>query len=346
VTTVKPRLTQLAQLVGNPAAYALQREDGTWKPVREPLTPIVLRRHLEARITVGTYIVRPPDYARTLVFDIDAGDEDEQQKQLSAILDVLAQLGLKRGVEFSGRKGYHVWVLSSAYMPAAVLQQLGHGVREEAGYPKMEVFPKQTQVRDLGNLVKLPGGIHRVTGKENNYIGLSYVPAPNSAEDLADAASLYPVTKARRIDAPDSQEYPCVRSIQDGVGEGSRNTNLLHLAVMLRKFSLTSENVATIVQRANSLNEPPLDDAEVWNIIENSANTGPLCKQLGEDVHCGGQCITERHPGLYTRAGALKWSVDGEAVVVTVESRTMDGQMLELGHPDAGQIRGTLKEAK
>jgi hypothetical protein len=347
--SVKPTLDELLALVGNPAVYAVQREDGSWEPVREKLTRSVLRRHLAGEVTVGTYIVKPPDQARTLVFDIDAPEEEQQQAMLSAVLDALGAAGLSGAVEFSGRKGYHVWVVVSDYVPAALLYQIGRGLRVEAGLPDLEVFPKQTEVRDLGNLVKVPGGVHRVTGKENNWITYGHslwnkdLLTPTEVEA---AAKLYPEVSLRRKSAAEFEtiEYPCVHGVQEGVTEGGRNNSLFHLAVMLRRWSLTDENVEAVVRRSNERADPPLPDAEVDALLESSRHSGPICDQLPEALQCGEQCVKTRHKGLYTRAGALRWAGEGEVVTVEISGRNESGTVVELAHPDLIQGKAVLAE--
>jgi hypothetical protein len=340
----KPTGPQLQQLVGNPDVYAVQDEVGDWKPVRARLTPGVIARHMRGDITVGTYIVKPPDQARTLVFDIDSPDEAEQDKMLNVLTQLVARLNLEYGVEFSGRKGYHVWILADSFMEADTLYRVGRGLRAEAGFPKLEVFPKQTTVRDLGNLVKLPGGVHRMTGKNNDFVGA--FPGTNDNHALRALAEQYPDVRASMKRGGDVQavEYPCVFALQDGVAEGERNTHLFHLATMLRKFSLSDENARLIVDAANARCHPPLDEGEIEGILDNSQWSGPVCDQLSEDYHCGDQCIKQRHPGLFTRPGALKWAADGEEVVMQVKSRTEDGHVAELEHPDAVQARAVLAE--
>jgi hypothetical protein len=339
----KPSPGFLRKLVGNPDVYAVQRDDGQWTPVREPLTPAVIASHRRGELTVGTYIVNPPDQARTLVFDIDDPKEAEQDRMLNTLCKLLVKLDVQYGVEFSGRKGYHVWVLSDDYMPAEVLYRLGRGIRAEAGFPKLEVFPKQTTVRDMGNLVKLPGGVHRVTGKANDFVGA--VPKTNTVEDLGLLAAKYPELRVRS-DAPDAIEYPCVYEIQVGAEEGGRNVHLFHLATMLRRWSLTDENVAHIVYAANEKSNPgPLEEWEVERILESSKFSGPICDQLDDSVHCGGQCIKAKHPGLFTRRGALKWAADGEEVVVRVVGRDEDEKhIVEIEHEDIVQGRAILAE--
>jgi len=339
----KPSIGELKQLIGNPDAYAVHNEDGSYTPVRKRLSNLVLREHRAGTITVGTYIVSPPNQARTLVFDIDTGNLADAH----AIKLVLDDLGLASAVEFSGKKGYHVWVLADGYMDAAQLQRLGRGVREEAGLPSIEVFPKQDEVRDLGSLVKLPGGTHRVTLKSNDF--LESFPEANSVEALTLAAEKYPEQQLRKAHDGDNTHgvsFPCVHKIQEGVAEGSRNVKLFQLAVMLRRASLTEENVELVVRAVNEKSDPPLEDVEIDNIIAGSAYSGPICSQLDGETHCGGACVIENKPGLHTRPGGLKWAADGEPVVVFVTERGDEGRVVELEHPDAGQIRAVLNDKK
>jgi hypothetical protein len=340
----KPTVGFLRKLIGNPDIYALQHKDGSWHPVRSRLTPAVLQKHARGEHTVGTYIVQPPDQARTLVFDFDEADEKERDRQLNAVATIVnGPLELNAGVEFSGKKGYHLWVVVEDYVPAELLYRIGRGVREEANLPALEVFPKQTHVRDLGNLVKLPGGKHQVTGKANNFLG----PLPDvvSVERIEEVGRKYPELTVRRKDAPGSIEFPCVHSIQVGFEEGGRNVHLFHLAVMARKFSLTDENVELVVRNANAKCEPPLDEEELEHILENSKFSGPVCDQLNADVNCGDQCVKARHPGLFTRKGAVKWAADGEEAVVVIRERADDGRQVILEHPDIVESRAILADA-
>lgn len=342
--TTKPTAADLRQLVGNPHVYAVQDEQGDWRPVRERLTPAVLRRHRAGDITVGTYIVRPPDQARTLVFDFDEDDEKERRRQRAAVFTILDELELHYAVEDSGRKGEHIWVVADDYMDAETLYRLGRGIREEADLPKLEVFPKQRQVKDLGNLVKLPGGVHRMTGNPNDFLGPA--PTPNAVADLEEAADRYPEVAARSREYTGGVEWPCVARIQEGVEEGGRNMALFHFAVMMRKSSLDDENVELVVRNTNSRFTPPLEEDELLEILEHSKTSGPIHGQL-PDGYCDGSCLpASKHPGLYMRSGAMKYAQDGEAVVVEVVERSDDGHILELGHPDIIQGRASLTEVK
>ena len=206
------------------------------------------------------------------------------------------------------------------------------------GGVQCEVYPKQDEVRDLGNLVKLPGGIHRVSGKANDFIDRIPLPLPVKRwqELLAD---LPEETHARR--ARSDSRFPCMTAIQDeGVQEGSRNIQLYHLAAMLRRGGVSDENVEAIIRRTNELGDP-LDDDEVEQLLESSKVGGPICSQLPEERRCGELCIMERTAGLYTRPGQLRHAGVGENVVVTVAARK--GPIVTFEHDDVGKMKGALR---
>lgn len=198
---------------GRQGVYARQWCSPTGKhgytPVREPFTPTVARSHLLGAQTVGIYPVRQDGTARFLAFDLDVaryalaqaarssgGVEPLLRRALSvarSLLDAAASLGLAAYVERSGWKGYHVWLLFEAPVPAAGLRRLGSELLRLAPAlpPEVtaEVFPKQSRVRagGLGNLIKLPLGVHRVTGVRGLFVDPAGRPLPEQLELLRSA---------------------------------------------------------------------------------------------------------------------------------------------------------------
>lgn len=350
----KPSLMQLRALVGNPNVYALQQDDGSYRPYREPLAPAVLQAHLAGNITVGTYVGhRLSDgrtVARTLVFDVDQGYGGEAEggdPSLGAarrIIFALDQLGLPErfiGLEFSGKKGYHVWVVLQHYRPNAELRRLGRAALVLADV-ECEMFPKQDEVRDLGNLVKLPGGVHRVTGRRNDFLGPVPAPVPSVVWERV-LAGLPPEVAARQHFAPHTNRFPCLETISEGVSEGGRNTQLFHLATMFRRHGATEDVVRAILEHINSKNDPPLDDIELEHIVTTSAYSGPVCSQLPGALQdaCGDQCIRKVVQGLYTRPGQVRHADIGEAVVVRVAERA--GRIMRFEHDDLESAKGALR---
>lgn len=328
----KPNLVQLKRLLGNPDVYAQQRPDGSWFPVREPLDDDVLRAHMRQEKTVGTY-TSLGDTARTLVFDFDTGPEQAKLEatKVSEALETLGVLVRYTGLEFSGNKGYHLWVVLQQYRPSAELRRVGRAALAMSGVTS-ELNPKQDGVpRDLGNLVKLPGGKHQKTGLANDFVGYAPEAMPTPMWEKV-VAVLPPEQRARRQHS--ENRFPCLEHIQAGVGEGGRNNQLFHLATMFRRSGMTEETLEVVLSYVNAKCDPPLDDRELENVLESSRTSGPICSSLPQSVRdaCGGHCITERLQGLTARPGQLRHAQEGEAVVLTVGEHV--GNTITLEHDD------------
>lgn len=340
---MKPNLSQLRRLVGNPDAYAIQQKDGSYRPVREPLSDPVLQAHLATSVTVGTYIGHNVDgtsVARTLCFDVDTGDQALEQVSTIAVA-LEADLGVPAvcmGIEFSGKKGYHLWLPLQEPRPNFELRRVGRAALALAGV-QCEVYPKQDTVRDLGNLVKLPGGKHMVSGKANDFITKAPLPLPITKWEAV-LIQLPEEQYARRA-ASDSR-FPCLTIIQEeGVQEGSRNIQLFHLATMLRRAGVSDDNVDLVVRKTNDAGDP-LDEDELSQLLESSKNAGPICSSLPEERQCGELCIRARTSGLFTRPGQLRWAAEGENVVVTLVGR--DRNVITFSHDDVGRMKAILNE--
>lgn len=329
----------LQRLLGNPQAYALQQKDGSYKPVRNTITPELLKQHLRGDVTVGTY-VNIGDKARFVVFDIDSGVEDEAY----AVVTACRSLGVPDyaiSVEFSGKKGHHVWVVLQDWRPAHELRRFGRAALALSGVV-CEVFPKQDEVKDLGNLVKLPGATHRVTGKKAEFLAAVPRPLPVKVWEREVVPELpEEVAGARRAGSEDVR-FPCMSAIQEeGVSEGGRNIQLFHLATMLRRAGLSGESVEVLLRHVNEKCDPPLDDFELQSAIDSSCNSGPICDQLPEERQCGELCIRARTSGLYTRPRQLRHAGEGENVVVTISKKT--GNTIQFEHDDLAVAKGVLR---
>lgn len=147
---------------GRTDAFAEQQDDGSYRPVRRPITKEDYLAHGRGEHTYGIYTTQRNNTTKLLVFDVDVLDNFETLTKIATVLDVFA--GVWFWTEFSGRKGHHIWVFFERWNNAKLVRRAGLGILQVAGV-KCEVFPKQNEVSDLGNLVKLPLGIHRVSGE-------------------------------------------------------------------------------------------------------------------------------------------------------------------------------------
>lgn len=171
--------------------WANEQGDVGYSPVREPFTVREARNHLLGSITAGIYLVRLDNTVNLFAIDIDITKraissargniaESRRLRALAAseavrVSGVLADLGLPSLMEDSGYKGRHVWVFLSEPEAASVVRQLGALVLAHAPIVARELhaefFPKQASAgAGVGNLIKLPLGIHRRTGRRSRIL--------------------------------------------------------------------------------------------------------------------------------------------------------------------------------
>lgn len=173
--------------------YSPQKGEGGYSPVRQPLTLRELRSHLLGEITLGVYPIRLDGTCLFCALDLDIRKEalTEARKsqsvaqllkrELAATTAELRQFfeqeGLVPIVEDSGYKGRHFWFPLAAPEPAATLVALGRTILHcLAGRVRdhfaLEWFPKASRpgTKGLGNLIKLPLGLHRRTGRRSVFL--------------------------------------------------------------------------------------------------------------------------------------------------------------------------------
>lgn len=171
--------------------YEKEKDASGYIPVRRPMQPEDVKDHLRGKRTYGIYLLRRDSTARVGVIDIDlvqkyrsgqlsreenSGVKSEGKYLLKRLAELSAEASLPCIIEFSGGKGYHFWYPFENPVPAGVvrsaLELLAAKVRRDVECFGLEVFPKQDQLsgKGLGNLVKLPLGIHRGTGKASYFL--------------------------------------------------------------------------------------------------------------------------------------------------------------------------------
>lgn len=171
----------------------VDRERGAqgYSPVRRPMAEQDVVDHLRGKHTYGIYLLHQDDTVSLGVIDVDCrsdflkgtiSQEDRKLfKQENAYLlrrlpEVAASRGIPCFVEFSGGKGYHFWFSFSEPVLAAVVRKalipIAQNISRDLRCFKLEVFPKQDKAtgKGFGNLVKLPLGVHRVTGKPSFFV--------------------------------------------------------------------------------------------------------------------------------------------------------------------------------
>lgn len=285
---MRPTVEQLRLLVGNPKALAIQQEDGQWVTIRRTLDALDLKLHLDGTHTIGTFLLRG-DRARCLVLDVDNGSQEAAMELVKELLGLGVRLR-SIGVEDSGNKGWHVWVLLARSALARDLRKLGLAAKARAGVA-CEVFPKQDEAKDLGNLVKLPGGIHRVTGRRCDFVTSFPLPLEPQVFDAV-VRKIPDMPKSMSVSNGVQLPLACMRRIQDGVSEGARNAALFQLVVGIK--NLAPEYLWPIVRHVNDKFDPPLSDMEVSGIVHRATQFSLICDALSDELHCGEDCVMRR----------------------------------------------------
>lgn len=177
-------------------------EDGNagYAPVREPMTFQHVRNHLLGNVTLGVYPIRLDGTVGFFALDLDiskpaleaARADPEKAKILRErvrseglrLYEALRDVGLNPLFESSGFKGRHLWVFVDPPQPASRIHALGKilvaGLEPRTPDLHVEFFPKQARTRGgLGNLIKLPLGIHRKTGRFSLLLDQAGQPHPD-----------------------------------------------------------------------------------------------------------------------------------------------------------------------
>ena len=160
-------------------------------PVRRPMTREDVLDHLNMRRTYGIYLLQPSSLVSLGVVDVDmvkrlrstglsSSARSQMRKErdylMSRLPEISESLGLFPLAEFSGGKGYHFWFFFEPPVQARQARQVLTGIvnrlKGDVSCFELEVFPKQDTIsgKGLGNLVKLPLGVHRVTGKRSYFL--------------------------------------------------------------------------------------------------------------------------------------------------------------------------------
>lgn len=263
--------------------YGVQQLDGTYTRIEAPLTVEVLENHLKGEITVGAYLA-DKDTVKWICGDFDGNDD----LSLHACVTVLRQAALDRGVpkhamliENSGRRGYHLWIFFAKPVSLAFAHNFGMELVRAASPPSavkghihLELFPKQAQIPPdrFGNLVKLPLGTHRVSGKRSFFCTHpTFEPAEWGAlesvrpwippHELVEKLSKLPEYPERVSKGPLLAEgdFPCWVKLSKGqVPEGTRHDAALALASHLRDQRLSLEAALAVMRKWwERLPQPP-----------------------------------------------------------------------------------------
>ena len=160
----------------------IQQPNGRYLRRYGEVTPLDLADHLVGVHTLALDAVGADGLTRWGMCDSDAPDG---LATLMAVWDQLAMLGLAALLE-SSRRGGHLWVLFSTPQPAVGVRRVLHAALARVGVA-MEVYPNTNQpaAGGVAQPVRLPLGVHQVTGLRYPFLDRAGRAAYDEASDLA-----------------------------------------------------------------------------------------------------------------------------------------------------------------
>jgi len=176
---------------GNPYRYGIQQPDGTYYVIKEgeaiPYGVELLKQHLTGEITVAIY-QNELGYTHSLVIDIDQGENEPDEviiTRASNLYNTITARGLVPLIEWSGRRGFHLWLFFNSPVKCSYAHAFGKKLVVEAGLPKStEIYPlPKDNPEVLGHLIKLPLCEHKRSGSRSTFLRPDFVPVPQGIED-------------------------------------------------------------------------------------------------------------------------------------------------------------------
>lgn len=157
-----------------------------------PLTAQKLYEHLCGKTTLGTYIQRPNGTVRYIVVDVDVSKKillqndrtsveykaylEKVLRKAFEILNLCREFGMTGYIEYSGGRGYHVWLVMTEWIPARYANMFCDVIESRMGKQEegigLEFFPNKTRLKagKFGQTIKIPWGFHIRTGERSYFL--------------------------------------------------------------------------------------------------------------------------------------------------------------------------------
>ena len=271
--------------------------------VRGAVTDELWKNHLKGEgAALGIIPITENNDCRWGCIDIDEYNFDH-----TSLIQSIRTSNLPLIVCRSKSGGAHVFLFTTEFISASLMQSTLKKMSIALGYEGSEIFPKQTEILvergDTGNFLNLP--------YHNEMKGLRYAINDNgSGCTLEEFYKLYDVyscskeevekikIKEKKIEEAFPSGPPCLNKLAStGFGEGSRNNALFNIAVYYKQANPdTWED--EIVKANIKYMDPALSNSEVQQLIKSINRKGYdkyRCKDAPINAVCqSGLCRTKR----------------------------------------------------
>ena len=177
------------RFVVNTTAVAVQNESGKYITVKTPLTVEMVRTMLEGGYSLGTYQQQyMNDKLKWICFDFDTDKKNNNDAEISELknlyvipfLEKLHEKDISYVVEYSGRRGFHVWIFFSQIISKDLAYSITYNLIGDI-YNKIQrsdkygidLFPKTFSGKvpnKYGLQVKIPLSRHKASGTYSYFI--------------------------------------------------------------------------------------------------------------------------------------------------------------------------------
>lgn len=255
--------------------YAVQVKVGEnciYIPRYEVLTETEVQRHLDGKVTLGVYALNTDNTVKWMCFDIDKAHVKNPEETCRVVAERCVQLfgnSAVRVEESGSPHNFHVWVFFAEPIQAVHARSLGQQVLN--GLSGVELFPKQTTLTGklLGNLVKLPLGLHRKSGKWSTMNLEDIKPCSVDVTKIEVLTRQVLVGDKPRFEGYNGRNPNCIEKIKSGVKKGSRsNAGIVYASYLYNFRQLKLDHAYYLLRLWNAKNKPRLDENELRLIFE------------------------------------------------------------------------------
>ena len=256
-----------------------------YRPMHGKITKTHIAKHISGEMGLGAYIIRAEDdKVRMIAIDLDQDDEALVRAIASTLVVEVPDTSLL--VERTGSRGWHIWVFLDDWIEAkdarAFVRYVLGGLNLSS---PIEIYPKQDKKHGgLGNLVRLPLGIHHKTGNPSTVFNAFMLPIEIEGADPDLPVIPAPITNiltlARKKQetetsafvraGPSTAKLPCIEKFQEGVGKGARDEAMFRLAAYLHRQQIPKEAAWVTLVKANDKSKPPLSSEELNSKLQSA----------------------------------------------------------------------------
>jgi replicative DNA helicase len=201
----------------------------------------------------------------------DCKDLTEALTIAQNILKEGKELGVNLYIEFSGNRGFHIWIFTEKAVTPKLIKDCLESIAQKANFTPQEIYPK-----DVNSNIKLPCTIHIKTGKRCGFIGSNF-DVNNPEIDLEAQSDLMAQMKVTALD----KLINLIPDKTDNKGSGSQ-----------RHHGVEPKDNKGIAEKLNSLGDHPscikflLDNGAPLDIDYNQVNLTLIryCLTRGYDL--------------------------------------------------------------